>query len=334
MDTVNTRGGATSNWSENAANGHLPASSPSPKADLSSVRSMSSPGNAARRSATEASVEKLNGLSSNKPIADPATLLPSALHRSPTASSMVHPSPSTLTMSKRSHLIREIATTERKYASDLALVRDAYLSRPLRPTSHHSVTESSITPGHTSDASRRSSIYTFQTAETKRSSGHDSLHPPWVLSGGVPTAPMSGGLSRDDVSYGSGTPLTATASTSSISTTPQPSPKNGSLASNVGAIPIGLPLSPADTKSVFLNLEQLATMADDLATAFEGAMGEDEAAADTALREGEGGNDKLGEVFMLLVSLGIGKSLTSASPPSAAVCILLRQTELCVCSSA
>ena len=96
--------------------------------------------------------------------------------------------------------------------------------------------------------------------------------------------------------------------------------------------PIGLPLSPADTENVFLNLEQLAAVAEDLATAFEGAMGEDEVAANVSPREGEGGNDKLGEVFISLVGLGVRRPLISASPHSTAVRILLREAELCVCS--
>jgi hypothetical protein len=67
--------------------------------------------------------------------------------------------------------------------------------------------------------------------------------------------------------------------------------------------PVGKPLSPADARTVFLNLEQLAAGAEEMARGFEGAMGEEEAGPGPVAREGEGGTDRLGEVFMNLVSV-------------------------------
>lgn len=64
--------------------------------------------------------------------------------------------------------------------------------------------------------------------------------------------------------------------------------------------PVGKPLSPADVKAVFLNIDQLASGAEEMARAFEAAMGEEEAGPGSA-REGESGSDKLGEVFTTLV---------------------------------
>nr|XP_018259506.1 uncharacterized protein I303_07574 [Kwoniella dejecticola CBS 10117]OBR81664.1 hypothetical protein I303_07574 [Kwoniella dejecticola CBS 10117] len=173
------------------------------------------------------------------------------------------PTSPSIVMSKRSHLIREIASSERAYAKDLALIRDAYMYRFLRPGSQYSTNgDSSISP---SDASRRSSVYTYQTAETKRSTG---------------------------------------SSTSSFNITPQPSirqHKRSSSSIPSMAPPIGKPLSPADLKTVFLNLDQLATAAEELAAAFEQAMGEDVEGFAIAAREGEAGGDKLGEVFVAMI---------------------------------
>jgi len=72
------------------------------------------------------------------------------------------------------------------------------------------------------------------------------------------------------------------------------------------APPVGKPLSPADARTVFLNLEQLAAGAEEMARGFEGAMGEEKVGPGFVAREGEAGSDRLGEVFMSLVS-GVGR---------------------------
>ncbi|OCF36003.1 hypothetical protein I316_02498 [Kwoniella heveanensis BCC8398] len=194
-------------------------------------------------------------------------LLPAATLRSSTDPMRpLLPSSPSIVLSKRTHLINEIATSERNYAKDLALVRDAYMYRFIRPMSTHS-------SGENTDASRRSSTYTYQTAETKRSSGHES----WVL----PKSPSEG------FSFGH----FPNGSSSSSFGTPQPSIKQKTMAP-----PVGKPLSPADLKAVFLNLDQLANAADDLATAFEQAMGEQQIG-----REGDDGTDRLGHAFVKMI---------------------------------
>ncbi|WVQ95442.1 hypothetical protein IAU59_002539 [Kwoniella sp. CBS 9459] len=191
-------------------------------------------------------------------------LLPAATLRSATDPMRpLLPSSPSIVLSKRTHLINEIATSERNYAKDLALVRDAYMYRFLRPMSTHS-------SGENTDASRRSSTYTYQTAETKRSSGHES----WAM----PKSPSEG--------FGFG--HFSNGSSSSSFGTPQPSIKQKSMGP-----PVGKPLSPADLKAVFLNLDQLANAADDLATAFEQATGEQQMG-----REGDDGGDRLGHAFV------------------------------------
>lgn len=66
--------------------------------------------------------------------------------------------------------------------------------------------------------------------------------------------------------------------------------------------PVGKPLSPADVRAVFLNIDQLATGAEEMAVAFEKAMGQEEGGPGVTSKAGEGGSDKLGEVFTTLVS--------------------------------
>lgn len=69
--------------------------------------------------------------------------------------------------------------------------------------------------------------------------------------------------------------------------------------------PVGKPLSPADVKVIFLNLDQLAAVAEELAMKFEEAVGEEEEEG----RDGEGGNDRMGEVFVSMVRNGKKKKL-------------------------
>ena len=241
----------------------------------------------------------------------PTTLLPSAQVTSPLTSPKMPRSPS---MSKRSYLIREIATTERAYANDLALVRDAYLTRFPRPTSQHSVGTTGESPGYISDHSRRSSIYTYQTAETKRSSAHEASST--SLAAGTPGVPPK---SPNAMGNGSANPSPITAARNSAVMGP----------------PVGKPLSPADLRSVFLNLEQLAGLAEELAVAFGKAIGDDRDSAPG--KEGETGSDRLGEVFASLVSPKMSCRMSinvSASPPTTSLHSLLRPSSHCLEPSA
>jgi hypothetical protein len=64
-------------------------------------------------------------------------------------------------------------------------------------------------------------------------------------------------------------------------------------------------ISPSDTRTLFINLEQMAAFADELATAFEKALG-DATGAEPILKEGQEDliSDRLGEVFVSVVSFG------------------------------
>ena len=66
--------------------------------------------------------------------------------------------------------------------------------------------------------------------------------------------------------------------------------------------PVGKPLSPADIRTVFLNLDQLAAAAEEMANAMEKVMGEDSSQVKVG-RDGESGSDRLGEIFVTMVCL-------------------------------
>ncbi|BEI87648.1 uncharacterized protein CcaverHIS019_0103660 [Cutaneotrichosporon cavernicola] len=95
------------------------------------------------------------------------------------ASTPVTRSPSLHQMSRRSHLLREIAHTERTHATDLALIRDAYIGQFLRPDSgvQHGP-EASTPPMESSRHSRRSSTFGSPMEELgRRTSSHQSDMP-------------------------------------------------------------------------------------------------------------------------------------------------------------
>ncbi|EIW69293.1 hypothetical protein TREMEDRAFT_62157 [Tremella mesenterica DSM 1558] len=294
-------------------------------------------------------------------------LLPSADISSPSITPLLPRSPN---MSKRSHLIREIANTERSYANDLALIRDAYLGKNVRPNSQHSTGvdgqsnlgknvrpisqhsagtngESNTSPaGYISDISRRSSIYTYQTAETKRSSTHEnsaagslailkngssngSLNLQQTNVSKAPNGHSSNSGNHGNLGVGVTSPNVPKTSNGStpygplgVHATPQQSPRQSSSNSGTSTTsltngmqpPIGKPLSPSDLRAVFLNLEQIAQLAEKLAAEFENAIGDtpnvgNGAEADVREgkdvrdgREGEVGSDRLGEVFTNLLT--------------------------------
>ena len=216
-----------------------------------------------------------------------------------------------ITLSKRAHLIREIVSTECSYANDLALIRDAYLTRYIRPTSLASTNDS--TAPASSETSRRSSVYTYQTAETKRSSGLDlpllpeSKSPAGEYPSSTSLTPQGGTQGYFPPGAGAGLGgMVSSMSTSSLAVAGgagTPSMRTASGSSSIGSMapPIGKPLSPADVRNVFLNLDQLAIAAEEMANAMKAGMG-DGNTGQMVGRDGETGNDSLGEVFVNLVS--------------------------------
>lgn len=226
--------------------------------------------------------------------------------------------------SKRAHLVHEIVSTERSYANDLALIRDTYLSRYIRPTSLVSASDSTTA---SSETSRRSSIYTYQTAETKRSSELDlpllvpSSKPPGADNPSTTSLILqNGGHGYSPANLGSGLGgMVTSVSTSSLAVVGgggASSVRTTSGSSSIGSMapPVGKPLSPADVRNVFLNLDQLAVAAEELANAMEAAMGDD--TASPVGRDGEAGNDRLGEVFVNMVSLIISPCIAEPEPTS------------------
>lgn len=204
-------------------------------------------------------------------------------------------------MSKRAHLIHEIVDTERLYAQDLALVRDAYLYQ-LRPSSHHSTSSSNASKNGGFSLDSRQTAYTFDTAGTSAT----SLDGPVRSSNGdfakVPanafsetknaTSPVSARMdsARSDGSSNS----TATANV------------RGSVNRRRTMIPaLTDVMSAADIKTIFLNLEQLATFSESLASSFESAVG-DGSGLEPIITENASTHeivvDRLGAVFQAAVS--------------------------------
>jgi hypothetical protein len=85
------------------------------------------------------------------------------------------------------------------------------------------------------------------------------------------------------------------------------SSRNTSGASSTGSMapPVGRALSPVDIRTVFLNLDQLAMAAEEMANAMDKALGEESGQGKLG-RDGESGSDRLGEVFVTLVRLFLG----------------------------
>jgi hypothetical protein len=207
-------------------------------------------------------------------------------------------------------LLREIVNTERSYANDLALIRDAYLARYIRPSSFVSTNDSTVTYD---DQSRRGSITTTQAAQTadpNRSSGHE-ISSNWIAVSPYQKSPIPDAHGQG-ANYFS--PMVASSSTISLNPGSVPrvstSSRNASGASSIGSMapPVGRALSPADIRTVFLNLDQLANAAEEMAYAMDKALGEESGQAKIG-RDGESGSDRLGETFVTLVCVSVAWAL-------------------------
>ncbi|KIR31405.1 hypothetical protein I352_06298 [Cryptococcus deuterogattii MMRL2647] len=261
---------ASSNFSTRPAMGHTPMSSVPPSSFAAGLRE--------RSHAKSPSLPILRHYPSSPGSTDPGSkgnpIPPPSPRRAETStalSSFLIPSSTTSAatsgVSKRSHLLREIATSERAYARDLRLVRDAYMGPHLqqfREGSLSSVSSSASVSTTGSDKSKRRSMYTFHTQSLSIS------QTPSVKGEGLPKSPSEG-------------------MNLALQSTPS---SRGTMSP-----PVGKPLSPADVKVIFLNLDQLAAVAEELAMKFEEAVGEEEEEG----RDGEGGNDRMGEVFVSMV---------------------------------
>lgn len=293
--------------SGNVDNGHSPLS-PGRSPSMPTMNPiLEAPRKAARLLGVGSGTELLNGSAT-------ITRPPGGMTRSqttplgnllPSSISPLLPTSPVSTSSKRAHLIKEIVNTERSYANDLALIRDAYMLRYIRPTSQVSSTLESSVPG---DQSKPGSVYTYSTAETSRTSTLETSSSttwtgayPFQKSPGIDPPPNHGPSSFF--------PLVASASTSSLAPThiTRASSRTASGASSTGSMapPIGKALSPADVRTVFLNLDQLAMAAEEMANAMDRALG-DEAATPPLGRDGESGSDRLGETFSIMVRLTHG----------------------------
>lgn len=241
------------------------------------------------------------------------------------ASTPVTRSPSPQHMSRRAHLVREIAHTERTHANDLALIRDAYIGQFFRPDSGVHGSEASTPPMDSSRHSRRSSTYgspmeelgrrtsAHQGDSGLRTSGYQADGPPRRTGGHerrtsgadsgwsntwngimspVIKSPRDGGGSTVDLTY----PASGAASSSTSLLASPKVPSTPSSMNGVARVGMVRPLSPADVKTIFLNIGTMAAVSDTLATELEAALGNPEDEYSTP--GGEGGSDRLGEAFL------------------------------------
>jgi len=255
--------------------------------------------------------------SSSQPLASPSSLnkpLPSPTPSAPTT--------------KRAHLLHEIHSTERSYARDLALVRDAYIQR-LRPppptstttTSTANTSGASTVAEPTPTSSSRNSIYTniemggsFIVEENKSTNGGTAAPLPTTPSPFTPFSPdgLRSPLAFDGSDAASLASTTTTSYFPSYGSSTIPSPRRvfspGSTSTSTmmgsgGGGGVGA-LSNADVRAVFLNVEALATLAEEFASMLE-RMG--------SLQEGEEGKDRVGEAFLGMVSVQTRFSLSLLS---------------------
>lgn len=196
-------------------------------------------------------------------------------------------------MSKRAHLINEIVYTERLYANDLALVRDAYLYR-LRPSSQHSTVSTGASKHGGLSPDSRHTAYTFETAGTSATSSESLVR---MSSSGMKGSAESGPRALAD--FGTTSPASSSLADKGKSS----EEANGRRPAVLKAADI---LSPADIKAIFLNIEQLAAFSSELATSFQNALG-DGSGMEPIITEHastvEVVVDRLGTVFQKAVSL-------------------------------
>lgn len=231
--------------------------------------------------------------------------------------------PNTPRLSKRAHLIQEICMTERSYARDLELVRDAYLYR-IRPVSQQSNVSSQLSPGGLSTTSK-TSVFTFETAETSSTSLQDNPIYVGEKSGGFTDTPVSEKNDEDKtVEYPEARIPLRTTSTSVIPKDKgfslPPVPPRAMTGDVFGA------LSATDTKTIFINIEQLASFSHELAETFDRMSG-DGTGREVDFPE-EGGKtdietDALGEAFLAVVSQMISLYTTYCARQSGANARLL-----------
>ena len=167
--------------------------------------------------------------------------------------------------------------TERAYAKDLALVRDAYLVRDTTMGTPLLGDPPVMTPGDRRRPSVRSgSDETPQTPYRSASGGDSSLN----VSGYFPSL---------------------NASSTSIASLSQSALLSHRSSTISGSSSVGKALASADARLIFGNIDHLAVGAEEMALAFESAMGAEDLGPGATPREREGGSDSLGKMFTSLV---------------------------------
>ncbi|CDZ98763.1 Invasion-inducing protein TIAM1/CDC24 and related RhoGEF GTPases [Phaffia rhodozyma] len=246
--------------------------------------------------------------------------------------------------SKRAHLLSEIRTTERSYAQDLAVVRDVYIyqlqpstiSLTQNPHPEDVAASESQTTFPSVGGSRRSSMATFETGQTSlmdivgssvddggSSADKTSKHSFSLL---LMRPVSSSGVSLStNGGYASPQPLRSPASQRSMRSNtsssyfpsltspktpikPASSPSPSTMTASFKGDATARPPSTAELRTIFLNLDALAVLADEFASLLEDVCGT------TAQTEGW---DMVGEAFLNMMPR-IKQAFTSYCPRQAA----------------
>ena len=173
--------------------------------------------------------------------------------------------------------------TERAYAKDLALVRDAYLGRDATAGTLLLADPTAMSPGDR----LRLSAYSgnddaFQTPLRTPSGGESSLNVPGYFS--------SASLNASSISI------------ISVGQSALTSRRSSGIYGAGNLNPPSRTLAAADERLIFGNIHHLAAGAEEMAIAFESAMGSEDPGPGLTPRESERGADRLGKMFTSLVS--------------------------------
>ncbi|KAL7408969.1 hypothetical protein BDY24DRAFT_245187 [Mrakia frigida] len=270
-------------------------------------------------------IPSFSSISSSGPILSPSSAHARSISQ-PLASPSLNkplPSPSLPTpTTKRAHLLHEIHSTERSYALDLALVRDAYIQR-LRPTNGNGMASGATTAGEpTPTSSSRNSIYTSTEVgvfgDDNRNRGPRRISVSSTSLGTLTTSPLPPSTPFSPDGFRS-PPLSDAASLASASNSYFPSYGSSSVVTSPRFVfspgsttslgGVG-PLSTADVRAVFLNVEALAALAEEFASVLERMAGKEE------------GMDMVGEAFLTMMPR-IKQAYTSYCPRQSAANVRL-----------
>lgn len=194
---------------------------------------------------------------------DPMPLLPDVVSPTATVSSTTLSTSSTATMSKREHALHELLSSERNYASDLALIRDVHI--PLALGHELSIPIPSLATGSTSGSGHQPEAFVSTILSSSSGSART-----------VSTA-------SDPASIPGLSSSSSTSSSTSLGAVPSTASTSGPSS----------PMTQDDVKILFSNIPELALFADFFSDQLQDALGD--------VLEGGSGTDCVGALFLRII---------------------------------